>query len=133
VGITETVHFPEVSNIENQTTSARSDRKDTDEGQRESSSSRKRKSRSVERRSGRPVRMRLQPDKLTPELEAGTTRARVATTLACSIASSDEFSLLAIDEIKKQESPAPPCQLLDRNDNEPSHRKYMLQCARHNE
>ena len=61
-----TVHFPEVSNIENQTSSVRSDRKDTAEGRRESSSSRKRKSRPVERPSGRPVRMRLQPDKLTP-------------------------------------------------------------------
>ena len=77
--------------------------------------------------------MRLQPDKLTPELRTGTKRARVATALACSIASGDGFSLLAVDEIKKQESLVPPRQLLDRDDYEPSHRKYMLQCARHNE
>jgi Reverse transcriptase (RNA-dependent DNA polymerase) len=40
--------------------------------------------------------------------------------------------LLAVDEIKKQESLVPPRQLLDRDDYEPPHRKYMLQCARHN-
>ena len=81
-GRSETVHFPEVSNIENQTSSVRSDRKDTAEGRRESCSSRKHKSRSVERSSGRPVKMRLQPEKLTPELRTGTKRARVATALA---------------------------------------------------
>ena len=100
-GRSGTVHFPEVSNLENQTTSVRIDRKDTDEGRRESSSSRKRKSQSVEQPSGRPVRMRLQPDKLTPELKTSTNRARVATALACSIASGDGFSLLAVDAIKK--------------------------------
>ena len=98
-----------------------------------SSSSRKRKSRSVERPSGRPVRLRLQPEKLTPELRTGTKRARVATALGCSIVSGDGFSLLAVDAIKKQESLVPPRQLLERDDYEPSHRKYMLQCARHNE
>ena len=72
------------------------------------------------------MRMRLQPDKLTPELRTGTKRARVATALACSIAPGDGFSLLA-------ESLVPTRQLLDRDDYEPSHRKYMLQCARHNE
>jgi hypothetical protein len=46
-GRSGTVHFPEVSNIENQTSSVRSDRKDTDEGRRESSSSRKSKSRTA--------------------------------------------------------------------------------------
>ena len=115
-----------MSNIENQTFSVRSDRKDTAEGQRESSSSRTRKSRSVEQPSGRPVRMRLQPEKLTPELRTGIKRARVATALACSIASGDGFSLLAVDEIKKQESLVPPHQLLDRDDYESSHHKYML-------
>ena len=76
--------------------------------------------------------MPLHPKKLTPELSTGTKRARVATALACSIASGDAFSLLAVDEIKKQESLVPPRQLLDSDDYEPSHRKYMLQCARHN-
>ena len=33
--------------------------------------------------------------------------------LACSIASGDGFSLLAVDEIKKQDSLVPPRQLLD--------------------
>ena len=93
-GSSGTVHFPEVSNTENQTSSIKSDRKDTAEGRRESSSSRKRKSRSVERPSGRPVRMRLQPDKLAPELKTGTKRARVATALACSIASGDGLPCL---------------------------------------
>jgi Reverse transcriptase (RNA-dependent DNA polymerase) len=77
--------------------------------------------------------MRLQPEKLTPALRTGTKRARVATVLACSIASGDGFSLLEVDAIKKQESVVPPRQFLDRDDYEPSHRKYMLQCARHNE
>jgi hypothetical protein len=67
-----TVYFPVLSNLETQTTSVRRDKKDTDEGQRESSNSRKRKSQSVERPSGRSVRMRLQPNKLTPELRTGT-------------------------------------------------------------
>ena len=133
LGRSGTVSFPDVSNIENQTSSVRSDRKDTAEGRRESSSSRKRKSLTVERPSGRLVRMRLQPDKLTPELRTGTKRARVATALACSIASGDGFYLLAVDAIKKQESLVPSRQLLERDDYEPSYRKYMLQCARHNE
>ena len=76
--------------------------------------------------------MRLQPEKLTAELRAGTKRARVATALACSIASGDGFSSLTVNTIKKQESLVPPRQLLDRDDYEPSHRKYMLQCERHN-
>jgi hypothetical protein len=58
-GRSGTVHFPEVSNLENQASSVRSDRKDTDEGRRESSSSRKHKSQSVEQPSGRSVRMRI--------------------------------------------------------------------------
>ena len=70
---------------------------------------------------------------LTPELKTGTKKARVATALACSIASGDGFSLLAVDAFKEQESLVPPRQLLDRDDYEPSHRKYMLLCARHNE
>jgi Reverse transcriptase (RNA-dependent DNA polymerase) len=48
------------------------------------------------------------------------------------IASADGFSLLAVNAIKKQESLVPPRQLLDRDEYEPSHRKYMLQCARYN-
>ena len=66
-------------------------------------------------------------------MRTGTKRARVATALACSIALGDGFSLLAVDAVKKQESLVPPRQLLERDDYEPSRRKYMLQCARHNE
>jgi hypothetical protein len=72
------------------------------------------------------VRMRIQRETLTPELRTGTKRARVATALACSIALGDGFSLLAVDAIKKQETLVPPRQLLDRDDYELSHRKYML-------
>jgi chromatin remodeling complex protein RSC6 len=119
LGRSETAHFLEVSKIEDQTSSVKSNRKCTAEGLRESSSSRKRTSRLVERPSGRQVRMRNQPEKLTPEM-------RTSTNLACFIASDDGFSLLAVDAIKKQESLVPPRQLLDRDDYEPSHRKYML-------
>jgi hypothetical protein len=59
-------------------------------------------------------------------------KAGVATALACFIASGDGFFLLAVDAIKKQETLVPPRQLLDRDDYKPSHRKYVLQCARHN-
>jgi hypothetical protein len=78
------------------------------------------------------VRMRLQPEKLTPELRTGTKRDKAATALACSIASVDGFSLLAVVAIKKQEYLVSPRQLPDKNDYDPSHRKYMLQCARYN-
>ena len=45
------------------------------------------------------MKMRLQPGKLTPELRTGTKRARVATALACFIASGDGFALLAVDAV----------------------------------
>jgi hypothetical protein len=70
--------------------------------------------------------MRLQPEKLTPELRTGTKRARVATALASSITSGVGVFLLAVDAIRKQESLVPLRQLLDRDDYALSHRKYMM-------
>ena len=59
--------------------------------------------------------------------------AQVAFTIAAAATSGDMFSMLAVDEIKKQEVLVPSKETLLLPDYEPSQRKYMLQCDKHKE
>ena len=54
------------------------------------------------------------------------------TAMAASVAAGDSFPILATTELKR-ESLVPTPELLAKDDYEPSHRKYMQQCARKQE
>ena len=57
--------------------------------------------------------------------------SQVATTIAAAATSGDMFSMLAVDEIKRQEVLVPSSETLLLPDYEPSQRKYMLMCDKH--
>ena len=59
--------------------------------------------------------------------------AQVASTIAAAATSGDMFSMLAVDDIKRQEVLVPSKETLLLPDYEPSQRKYMLQCDKHKE
>ena len=65
------------------------------------------------------------------ESEAGSMLSRVITALAASVDSGDSFTQLAAEEIYKRQSLVPTPEHLAKADYEPSHRKYMLQCDKH--
>ena len=58
--------------------------------------------------------------------------AQVASTIAAAATSCDMFSMLAVDDIKRQEVPVPSSETLKLPDYEPSQRKYMV-CDKHKE
>jgi hypothetical protein len=59
--------------------------------------------------------------------------AQVASTIAAAATSGDMFSMLAVDDIKRQEVLVPSSETLKLPDYEPSQRKYMLLCDKHKE
>ena len=65
------------------------------------------------------------------ESETATKLSQVITALAASIDSGDSFTQLATEEIYKRQSLVPTPEHLAQADYEPSHRKYMLMCDKH--
>ena len=59
--------------------------------------------------------------------------AQVASTIAATATSGDMFSMLAVDDIKRQEVLVPSSETLKLPDYEPLQRKYMLLCNKHKE
>ena len=65
------------------------------------------------------------------ESETAAMLSQVITALAASIDSGDSFTQLATEEIYKRQSLGPTPEHLAQADYEPSHRKYMLMCDKH--
>jgi hypothetical protein len=57
--------------------------------------------------------------------------AQVASTTAAAATSGEVYSMLAVDDIKRQEVLVPSKETLLLPDYQPSQRKYMLQCDKH--
>jgi hypothetical protein len=57
--------------------------------------------------------------------------AQVASTIAAAATSGDMYSMLAVDEIKKQDVIVPSKETLLLPDYEPSQQNYILQCDKH--
>ena len=79
-------------------------------------------------RRSQPVRVVKRPTGciVTDHTEAHL--AQVATTIAASATSGDMFSMLAVDEIKRQQVLVPSSETLLLPDYKPSQKKYMLVC-----
>ena len=65
------------------------------------------------------------------ESETAAMLSQVITALAASIDSGDSFTQLTTEEIYKRQSLVPTPEHLAQADYEPSHRKYMLMCDKH--
>jgi hypothetical protein len=65
------------------------------------------------------------------ESETAAMLSQVITALAASIDSGGSFTQLATEEIYKRQSSVPTPKHLAQADYEPSHRKYMLMCDKH--
>ena len=65
------------------------------------------------------------------ESETAAMLSQVITALAASIDSGGSFTQLATEEIYKRQSLVPTPEHLAQADYEPSHRKYMLMCDKH--
>ena len=65
------------------------------------------------------------------ESETAAMPSQVITALAASTDSGDLFTQLATEEIYKRQSLVPTPEHLAQVDYEPSHRKYMLMCDKH--
>ena len=82
--------------------------------------------------SRRSTRTTNEPKRYIPETMKACQLTQVMTAIAASVDSGDSFSLLATEEIRN-ESTIPKPEHMARDDFEPSHRKYMLKCARGDE
>ena len=65
------------------------------------------------------------------ESETASMLSHLITALAASIDSGDSFTQLATEDIYKRQSLVPTPEHLAQADYEPSHRKYMLMCDKH--
>ena len=80
-----------------------------------------------------PIRSLKRTSRYIPTDHTEANLAQVASTIAAAATSGDIFSMLAVDDIKRQEVLVQTSETLKLPDYEPSQRKYMLLCDKHKE